>query len=374
MLLPRAAPAAQHPLPLQGRRRLLHDPRRRPHGRERDLDLRRAALPRGRRHRRPPRLLPGPGGRDRGGGGLALGGGVPIQRRGGAPRSRTGRALEQPCPSPPPTPRPRSRLPASCSAPPSAPSMPQPLGPRVPSATSSCSAAGVGCASGRSRSRRRSPAPRRWCVAGLVPDLTAAPTSRRACSGSAPALGGLLFGHGMVLAGGCAGAAPGAARRRQREGAARPAADGAHGLPGDERPARLRHPRAARGRQRPPQHADQRAGCLASLAAVGLGATPARLLATLLLLAPLLAFCLADPKLRRSRADLATGQHSAPWWQSAGSPPPRWATPRPLLSLTFVGPAGSTLLWLMAGDGQLPGFGTAVVLGAILGSAAAGRR
>ena len=95
-------------------------------------------------------------------------------------------------------------------------------------------------------------------------------------------------------------------------------------------------------------------GLDALLAGAGLGATPARLLATLLLLAPLLAFCLADPKLRRSRADLATGAALgavvAFGWLATATLGDA-AAPS---SLTFVGPAGGTLLWLMAGDGQLP--------------------
>ncbi|CAA9237862.1 MAG: COGs COG2343, partial [uncultured Craurococcus sp.] len=56
--------APQHPLPVQGRCQLLQHRRRRPAGRERGLELR-IPLPRRGRHRGPPRLLPGPGGRDR---------------------------------------------------------------------------------------------------------------------------------------------------------------------------------------------------------------------------------------------------------------------------------------------------------------------
>jgi hypothetical protein len=86
----------------------------------------------------------------------------------------------------------------------------------------------------------------------------------------------------------------------------------------------------------------------------------------------LLAFALRDPGLRSSREDLATGLVlgllvPAGWlltgWAAADSP----ASGQPQ-SLTFVAPIGEALLLAMAGG--TPGFGSALVVGTVVGAAA----
>jgi uncharacterized membrane protein YedE/YeeE len=203
-------------------------------------------------------------------------------------------------------------------------------------------------------------------LAGLVP-IDGSPYLAPRLFWLGAILGGLLFGHGMVLAGGCAG------RALVRLGGGSVKALLVLLLMGLTAFLVTSGPLAfvtrALVKAGSVRLGTPTGGLDALLSAAGLSATPARLLATLLLLAPLLAFCLADPKLRRSRADLATGAALgavvALGWLATSTLGDA-AAPS---SLTFVGPAGDTLLWLMAGDGQLPGFGAAAVLGAVLGSA-----
>ncbi len=101
----------------------------------------------------------------------------------------------------------------------------------------------------------------------------------------------------------------------------------------------------------------------------GLGLMPggARLVATALLLGPLLAFVLADPRFRRSWADFAAGLAlgaivALGWALSAGL-----GASQPL-SLNYVEPTGQALLWVMTGS-QSPGFAVAAVGGTVLGAA-----
>ncbi len=182
-------------------------------------------------------------------------------------------------------------------------------------------------------------------------------------------LGGLLFGHGMVLAGGCTSRAlvrlsggslkallvllvmavtvlavltgPFATLTRglAEVGSIQLGSD--HGLP-----SLIEH--------------------------LGMPPGVATSLATALLLAPLLAFVLADARFRHSPGDLAAGVALgaivALGWaltSALGAAVP--------LSLNYVQPAGDGLLWLMTGA-QSPGFAIGAVGGTILGAAVVAAR
>lgn len=186
-------------------------------------------------------------------------------------------------------------------------------------------------------------------------------------------LGGLMFGFGMVLTGGCASrslvrAAAGSlkslvvllvmglaawtaqlgalapAHRALREVASLPLGDVAE----------------AQALWRP-------------LAALGLDPEAARLLATLLAVGVLLAFVLADPRLRRAPAELVTGAALGlivvAGWIVTG-----WLATDPFEpaapgSLSYVGPVGQALMLVTTGAGDTV-FGPALVLGTLLGAAA----
>jgi uncharacterized membrane protein YedE/YeeE len=111
---------------------------------------------------------------------------------------------------------------------------------------------------------------------------------------------------------------------------------------------------------------------LASLTGLGTGLWAAAL--TVAIAGAALVFCFRDPAFRRARDEIATGMVlgslvPAGWlvtgWLGAGA----GASP-PLESLTYVGPVGGSLLFLMTGSGGRPGFGVALVAGTILGAAA----
>ena len=84
--------------------------------------------------------------------------------------------------------------------------------------------------------------------------------------------------------------------------------------------------------------------------------------------------CFAWPLLRRSRTEalaaLVIGLTIAGgWWASFAIDDP--FDPRPLVSLSFVGPLGDGLLWLMLATGRQVSFAVAVVAGTLLGAFAA---
>lgn len=187
-------------------------------------------------------------------------------------------------------------------------------------------------------------------------------------------LGGVMFGFGMVLTGGCASrslvrAAAGSlkalvvllvmglaawtaqlgalapAHRALREFASLPLGDVAE----------------AQALWRP-------------LAALGLEPDAARLLATLLLVGALLAFVLGDPRSRRAPADLLTGVALgllvvAGWVLTGWLAADPFEPTRPA-SLSYVAPVGQALLLLTTGAGDAV-LGPALVVGTLLGAAAA---
>jgi hypothetical protein len=109
------------------------------------------------------------------------------------------------------------------------------------------------------------------------------------------------------------------------------------------------------------------------LSALGLDAGPARLLAALALAGGLLAFVLADPRLRASRVDLATGAVLgllvvAAWLATGWLAADPFEPPAPG-SLSYVGPVAQSLALVATGGTSAP-FGPALVVGTLLGAAA----
>lgn len=183
--------------------------------------------------------------------------------------------------------------------------------------------------------------------------------------------GGLMFGFGMVLAGGCA------SRNLARLGAGSLkalvtllvlAVSAYATMQGALAPVQAALRTAGSVRLGPDQ------GVQALLATpLGLDPRILGLVLTLGLAGGLLAFAGRDRQLRASGGDLATGLVlgalvPAAWlltgWLAADP-----SGPDPAQSLTFVVPAGESLLALMTGG--TPGFGVGLVAGTVLGAAAA---
>ncbi len=183
--------------------------------------------------------------------------------------------------------------------------------------------------------------------------------------------GGLMFGFGMVLAGGCI------SRNLVRAGAGSlkawlvvllVAVSAYATIAGLLAPVyRLLH---GIGSFEPPY-----AG-LGQLASGLLGPLAGPLLG-LLLAALLLSWIFADPRFRRQSPELSAGVVLgalvvAGWWATSllASGGAGWG----MASLTFVLPTARSLLYLMAGGGLLPGFGVMLVLGTLLGAFLAARQ
>lgn len=189
-----------------------------------------------------------------------------------------------------------------------------------------------------------------------------------------PALvGGLLFGFGMVLTGGCASRAlvraaagslksfvvllvTGLAAWTASLGVLAPA----HEMLRELTTVTLAGGPEAQALWRP-------------LTALGLDTEPARLLATLAVAGGLSAFVLADPRLRASRADLATGAalglSIVLGWLTTGWLAADPFEPRAPSSLSYVGPVAQSLALVATGSTSAP-FGPALVVGTLLGAAA----
>jgi uncharacterized membrane protein YedE/YeeE len=185
-------------------------------------------------------------------------------------------------------------------------------------------------------------------------------------------VGGLLFGIGMVMAGGCA------SRNLVRLGggslkalvvvlvlalAAFATLAGVLVLPAQ----------ALRGAV--VWHLDQPTQSLgAFVARTGIvGSTTVDLTLALGVAAGLLAFALKDPTFRRSHADLTLG-FGLGLVVALGFVVTGWLFTDPLApavvdSLAYVAPTSQALFWTMTGNGLWPGFGAALVLGTILGAA-----
>jgi len=183
--------------------------------------------------------------------------------------------------------------------------------------------------------------------------------------------GGLMFGFGMVLAGGCI------SRNLVRAGAGSlkawlvvllVAVSAYATIAGLLAPVyRLLHSIGSFA----PGYAGL--GQLAS----GLLGPLAGPLSGLLLAALLLSWIFADPRFRHRSPELSAGVILgalvvAGWWATSllAGGGAGWG----MASLTFVLPTARGLLYLMAGGGLLPGFGVMLVLGTLLGAFLAARR
>ena len=210
-------------------------------------------------------------------------------------------------------------------------------------------------------------------LAGLVPLGTSANLAPRLFWLGAIA-GGLLFGFGMVLAGGCV------SRALVRLGGGSLKAlvvllvTGVTAFLVASGPlAGLTVALAGVGSV---PLAFPTGGLDAALAAgvAGLGPAVATLLATAIVLAPLTAL-VADRRFLAGRADVATGLALgglvALGWLATATLVDPFGPPAATTSLTFVGPTGRSILWLMVGAGEVPGFGVATILGTVLGAALA---
>jgi uncharacterized protein len=185
-------------------------------------------------------------------------------------------------------------------------------------------------------------------------------------------VGGILFGIGMVLGGGCA------SRNLVRLGAGSLKAlvvvlmlgltafatiAGVLALPADL----LRRAVVV-----PLDQPTQSLG--AFVAATGIAARPAADLALGLGIASaLLAFVFKDPRFRRSWPDLGLG-FGLGLLVALGFLLTGWLLADPfepvaVASLAYVAPTARAMLWTMTGNGLWPGFGAALVLGTILGAA-----
>lgn len=107
---------------------------------------------------------------------------------------------------------------------------------------------------------------------------------------------------------------------------------------------------------------------------LGLPPITAAVLAAALVLAPLVLF-VTDRRFLASRADVATGLAIgalvALGWLATATLVDPFGPPAAPVSLTFVAPTGRSILWLMVGNGEVPGFGVATILGTALGAALA---
>lgn len=190
-------------------------------------------------------------------------------------------------------------------------------------------------------------------------------------------VGGLIFGFGMVFAGGC----PSRNLARAGSGDIRSlitlivlgmvAYMTIGGLFAPIR-ARLEQTTAFSAFHAPTQSIADIAG-----AATGLAAGPIGAWLTVIVAGAVVLYCLGDTRFRRSPvhvfSGIAIGLIVVAGWALTGLTFDDMAVkPIPPISLTFVRPAGDTLEWLERFTaGPLPGFGTSTVIGAIFGAFAA---
>lgn len=106
-------------------------------------------------------------------------------------------------------------------------------------------------------------------------------------------------------------------------------------------------------------------------AAFGLGVEPARVGVFLAIVVPVLWYCLADERFRRSRPNLlvgiAIGVLVTAGWAATGLLGADEFEPAPLVSLAFVRPIGDSVQYLMTFTGATITLGVAVVGGTIVG-------
>ncbi|MET0677594.1 MAG: YeeE/YedE thiosulfate transporter family protein, partial [Bradyrhizobium sp.] len=110
----------------------------------------------------------------------------------------------------------------------------------------------------------------------------------------------------------------------------------------------------------------------ALLAAAGLGATAARMLAASAVAAALIIFAFAHPAFRRSPGQIATGLVVgllvAGGWFATGWLGADDFNPTPVTSLTFIAPIADALQYIMLSTGSTLNFGIVTVFGVFAGS------
>jgi len=186
-------------------------------------------------------------------------------------------------------------------------------------------------------------------------------------------LGGLMFGFGMTLAGGCAG------KNLVRLGAGNLKSLVVALVLGIIAYTTLRGLLAVPRTQVEATNLDlktygldnQNLGEMASVA-VGLPAGPARLAAAGLVALAFLVFCFKDADFRRSGRDVVggviIGLTAVAGWIVTGILGADEFDPAPLASITLVGPMGESLQYVMTFTGSKINFGIAVVFGVTIGS------
>ena len=187
---------------------------------------------------------------------------------------------------------------------------------------------------------------------------------------SAPVMfcGGLLFGYGMVLSNGCGSRALvllGRGNLRSFLVVVVLAIFAQMTLKGLIAPARI----AMVGASQTTATANS---VPALLAAAGLSATAARMLAASIVSAALIIFALAHPSFRRSpgqvAAGLVIGLLVAGGWFATGYLGADDFNPAPVTSLTFIAPIADALQYVMLSTGSTLNFGIVTVFGVFAGS------
>ncbi len=114
-------------------------------------------------------------------------------------------------------------------------------------------------------------------------------------------------------------------------------------------------------------------GLNTALAAItGMAEKTAILVASIIIIGPMLAYCFANAEFRKSAVNIFAGTGigllvAAAWW-ATGVLGADDFDPVPLFSLTFISPTGDMLQYLMTYTGATISFGIATVFGMILGS------
>ncbi len=187
---------------------------------------------------------------------------------------------------------------------------------------------------------------------------------------SAPVMffGGLLFGYGMVLSNGCGSRALvllGRGNLRSFVVVVVLAIFAQMTLKGLIAPSRI----AMVGASQTTATANS---VPALLAAAGLSATAARMLAASIISAALIIFAFAHPAFRRSpgqiAAGLAVGLLVAAGWFATGYLGADDFNPTPVTSLTFIAPIADALQYVMLSTGSTLNFGIVTVFGVFAGS------
>jgi uncharacterized protein len=180
--------------------------------------------------------------------------------------------------------------------------------------------------------------------------------------------GGLLFGYGMVLSNGCGSRALvllGRGNLRSFVVVIVLAIVAQTTLKGLIAPARIAMAGAS-------QTSAPTNSVPALLAATGIGAGAARMLAASIVAAALIVFALAHPAFRRSpgqiAAGLVVGLLVAAGWFATGYLGADDFNPVPVTSLTFIAPIADALQYVMLSTGSTLNFGIVTVFGVFAGS------